>query len=102
MKRVEVRVTRSARNDLLRLVRFFMANDPSCARSAARVLAAAFRSLAQLPFASRAAASPRPDPTLRELVVPFGPSGYVILFRVTDARTVSVLAVRHQREGDYH
>jgi len=42
------------------------------------------------------------SPFLRELVIPFGGAGYVALFEVEDQRTVTVLAVRHQREDDYH
>ncbi len=42
------------------------------------------------------------DPLLRELVVPFGSAGYVILFKVMNESTVIVLAIRHQREVDYH
>ncbi|MGY1408769.1 type II toxin-antitoxin system RelE/ParE family toxin [Luteimonas sp. A611] len=42
------------------------------------------------------------DPFLRELVIGFGASGYVLLFEVDDAATVTVLAARHQREDDYH
>jgi mRNA-degrading endonuclease RelE of RelBE toxin-antitoxin system len=38
---------------------------------------------------------------LRELVIPFGSSGYVMLFEIDDASTVIILAVRHQREDDY-
>jgi hypothetical protein len=34
--------------------------------------------------------------------VPCSRTGYVVLFRVTDARTVSVLAVRHQLEEEDH
>ena len=102
MKRYRVRVSREAQEDLLRLVRFFSKSDPASAKHAARVLASAFGSLAELPFASRVAVLPRPDPSLRELLVPFGRAGYVVLFRVTDARTISVLAARHQREEDYH
>jgi len=44
----------------------------------------------------------RQRPFLRELVIGFGASGYVLLFEVEDASTVTVLAVRDQREGDYH
>ncbi|GAB1394795.1 hypothetical protein MASR1M60_29590 [Rhodocyclaceae bacterium] len=40
------------------------------------------------------------SPFLRELVIPFGAVGYVALFEIDDAETVSVLAVRHQRESD--
>jgi plasmid stabilization system protein ParE len=101
MKRYRVRVAREARDDLVRLFRFLAEADESRAQEAVETLALAFESLARLPFASRIAASAR-DSTLRELIVPFGPTGYVVLFRVTDGRTVSVLAVRHQREEDYH
>lgn len=41
-------------------------------------------------------------PLLRELLIPFGASGYVALFEIDDSRTVTVVAVRHQRESDYH
>lgn len=102
MRRYRVRVTREARDDLLRLIDFFAARDEATPREAIAALEAAFTTLSRLPYASRVARSPRPDPTLRELVVPFSRTGYVVLFRVTDARTVSVLAVRHQLEEDYH
>lgn len=39
---------------------------------------------------------------VRELIIAFGGSGYVALFEIDDAKTVTVLAVRHQREDDYH
>jgi mRNA-degrading endonuclease RelE of RelBE toxin-antitoxin system len=39
---------------------------------------------------------------LRELLISFGSAGYVALFEIDDAETVTVLAVRHQRESDYH
>ena len=42
------------------------------------------------------------NPFLRELVIGFGRGGYVALFEVEDAETVTVLAVRHRREDDYH
>ena len=51
------------------------------------------------PFACRKAVS---SPFLRELVIPFGRTGYVALFEIVDAETVIVGAVRHQREDDYH
>ena len=42
------------------------------------------------------------SPFLRELIIPFGSSGYVALFEIVDNRTVIIGAVRHQREDDYH
>lgn len=37
----------------------------------------------------------------RELVIPHGATGYIALFRI-EGDAVYVLAVRHQRESDYH
>jgi hypothetical protein len=34
-------------------------------------------------------------------VIPFGKTGYVALFEIEPPRTVTILAVRHQREDDY-
>ena len=42
------------------------------------------------------------SPFLRELVIPFGETGYVALFEIADNNTVVIAAVRHQREDDYH
>lgn len=46
---------------------------------------------------------PLPDaPELRELIIPFGDSGYVGLYRYeADADVVYLLAFRHQREAGY-
>ena len=39
---------------------------------------------------------------IRELVIPFGHTGYVALFEIVDSNTVIIGAIRHQREDDYH
>jgi plasmid stabilization system protein ParE len=41
-------------------------------------------------------------PFLRELVISFGATGHVALFEIEDNQTVTILAIRHQREDDYH
>jgi len=51
------------------------------------------------PFACRKAGD---SPFLRELVIPFGSSGYVALYEIVDDHTVVIGAIRHQREDDYH
>ena len=51
------------------------------------------------PFACRKAAH---SPFLRELVIPFGSTGYVALFEIVDSSTIIIGAIRHQREDDYH
>lgn len=38
----------------------------------------------------------------RELIIPFGRSGYVALFEIESATDVVVVAVRNQREDDFH
>ncbi len=50
------------------------------------------------PFTCRQAGQ---SPFLGELVVSLGHSGHVAVFEVEDATTVTVLAVRHQREDDH-
>lgn len=41
-------------------------------------------------------------PTLRELIVPFGSTGYVLRFDIRTPGFVLVIGARHQREEDYH
>ncbi len=40
-------------------------------------------------------------PTLRELIIPFGSTGYVLRFDIRTPQLVLVLGARHQREEDY-
>ena len=39
---------------------------------------------------------------VRELIIPFGSTGYVVMFEIADGTRVIIGAVRHQREDDYH
>lgn len=41
-------------------------------------------------------------PTLRELIIPFGATGYVLRFDIRSPELVLVIGVRHQREEDFH
>ncbi len=41
-------------------------------------------------------------PTLRELIVPFGATGYVLRFDIRTPELVLVIGARHQREEDFH
>ena len=63
------------------------------------VRAAAQHRLAVTPFSFRKAAQ---NPAQRELIIPFGGTGFVALYEIVSASKVLVLAVRHQREEDYH
>lgn len=55
--------------------------------------------LAISPFSCRKAAD---SPFARELIVPFGATGYVVLYEIRASQRVHVGAIRHQRESDYH
>jgi plasmid stabilization system protein ParE len=63
------------------------------------IRATAQHRLAITPFSFRKAAQ---NPTQRELIIPFGSAGYVALYEIVSPSKVVVLAVRHQREEDYH
>ena len=102
MTRYQVRITQEAREDLLRLYDFFLALDHEMAERALGAIREGFRLLERFPFTCRKAADGQHGPRLRELVIPFGASGYVALFEIDDASSVTVLAVRHQREEDFH
>lgn len=98
-----VRFTAQAGADLAGLYDFILERDKSEWAVAERALDAVrigIRSLELSPFSYRKAAAS--NPFLRELVLPFGVAGYVALFEIDDDTTVTVLAVRHQREDDYH
>ena len=55
--------------------------------------------LATSPFAGRKAGI---SSFVRELIIPFGHTGYVALFEIVDSNTVIIGAIRHQREDEYH
>ncbi|MFX1802917.1 type II toxin-antitoxin system RelE/ParE family toxin [Paraburkholderia sp. A1RO-5] len=98
-----VRFTRAASDDLDRLYGFIVERDDADVELASRALVAITAGIATLessPFTCRKAHSSMPF--LRELIIPFGASGYVALFEIDDDQTVSILAARHQRESDYH
>ncbi|WP_296659817.1 type II toxin-antitoxin system RelE/ParE family toxin [Paraburkholderia sp.] len=99
----KVRFTRAASNDLDRLYSFIVDRDDADVELAARALVAITAGIATLessPFTCRKAHSSMPF--LRELIIPFGATGYVALFEIDGDRTVTILAVRHQRESDYY
>jgi plasmid stabilization system protein ParE len=95
----QVRYTKQARADLHRLFAYLAERDPALARKARDTIAKGMNLLKDFPFTCRKAS---PDtPFLREIVIHFGSSGYVALFEIENSSTVTVLAVRHQREDDY-
>jgi plasmid stabilization system protein ParE len=102
MRRFRVRFTREAEDDLLRLFDGLLEQDLAAAERAEAAIGMAIGVLEVFPFSFRKAIGGSGSPFLRELIIPFGSSGYVALFEIEDLRTATVLAVRHQREEDYH
>ncbi|SIQ47847.1 type II toxin-antitoxin system RelE/ParE family toxin [Pseudacidovorax sp. RU35E] len=95
-----------ARADLFRLFQYLIdraktAEDLDLAeRAIAAIESAAQLHLSRTPFIYRKTA--HGTGLRRELIVPFGASGYVLLYEIADPATVLILAVRHQLEQDYH
>ncbi|MFN0183491.1 MAG: type II toxin-antitoxin system RelE/ParE family toxin [Aquabacterium sp.] len=100
-----VELSPAAEADLERLFEFLLdqattTEDLDRAQAAIEAIRAAVQHrLAVTPFSFRKAAQ---SPAQRELIIPFGGTGYVALFEAVSASKVVVLAVRHQREEDYH
>ncbi|WP_408595543.1 type II toxin-antitoxin system RelE/ParE family toxin [Limnohabitans sp.] len=102
MTRYALRFTEEAQEDLLRLFDFLLQFDLDVALRARQAIEDSLQLLEQFPFTCRKAANGAHGPRLRELVISFGATGYVALFEIDDATTVTVLAIRHQREEDFH
>jgi plasmid stabilization system protein ParE len=83
--------------DLDRLFDFLAAESPNAAVAAAAVIVDAIVILERHPYIGRPVKG-----RLRELVISYGRTGYVALYRVA-ARgdRVEILAIRHQREAGY-
>lgn len=98
--------SREAEEDLDRLFDFVFErelNSPSgnldLPVKAIEAIRQACQFLAISPFSCRKADA---SPFVRELIVPFGATGYVVFFEIRESRRVHIGAVRHQRESDYH
>lgn len=98
MPRYSVRFTEEAEEDLERLYDFLCEKDVAAAKRALAAIRKAIRLLRFSPYSCRRV----PGHQVRELIVPFGRAGYVLLFEIEPPRTVTILAARHQREDDYH
>lgn len=96
----KLRYTSAARLDIKRLYGFLLKRDAVAAERAIDIIVRTIEGLAEFPFAARKA--PGDNSFLRELVSPFGSAGYVALFEIEDQHTVTILAIRHQREDDYY
>ncbi|NCS65465.1 MAG: plasmid stabilization protein [Hydrogenophilales bacterium CG03_land_8_20_14_0_80_62_28] len=92
-------MTARAQADVGRLHRFLVEKDIQTAKRAVLAIRDALVPLRQSPEIGR----PVEDhPGLRELVIEFGASGYLAMYRFEPALdTVSILAIKHQLEDDY-
>ncbi|MGO9804778.1 MAG: type II toxin-antitoxin system RelE/ParE family toxin [Steroidobacteraceae bacterium] len=77
-----------------RAFEFLRDKNPGAAISAVEAIRSAIQTLAAHPLLGR-----RIEGELRELIISYGQTGYVALYRFVIARDeVRVLAIRHQRE----
>jgi plasmid stabilization system protein ParE len=100
-----VAFTRQAEDDLDRLLDHLIANAEdldglmAATETMQELRAMAKGALSRTPLIYRRSSE---SALMRELVLPLRKTGYVVLFEVVNESLVSVLAVRHQREDDYH
>jgi len=100
----KVYLTEEAREDLIRLEDHLIDlalkhADADVVDRAMDAIRGEMRILETNPYTCRMASD---SPYERELVIPFGGTGYVALFEIDSTEEVVVTALRHQREDDYH
>ncbi|GAB6096084.1 type II toxin-antitoxin system RelE/ParE family toxin [Desulfatiferula olefinivorans] len=90
-------ITEGAARELENCRQFLFEKNPNAAQKAAQTIGHHFSILETNPEIGR----PMDDILkLRELIIPFGDSGYVALYLLDD-NTVYILAFRHQNEVGY-
>ena len=86
--------------DIKRLYNFLAEKNLDAAQAAAALLFKQAEILESFPNAGRPAEDLNPEH--REILIPFGAAGYVLLYHFDEDRAaVTVLAVRHQKEAGY-
>ena len=95
----QIRLSARAQSDIARLHSFLLSKNVKAAQRATQAIRGSFSSLAKTPLLGR----PVDDAgDLRELVIDFGASGYLALYRVDQALDVVIfLAIKHQSEDGY-
>ncbi|HEY5817333.1 MAG TPA: type II toxin-antitoxin system RelE/ParE family toxin [Mesorhizobium sp.] len=92
-------ITEAAARGLERCRKFLAGKAPLAAQRAAQAIERQFALLRTAPHMGRPFAD---EPELRELLIPFGDSGYVALYRFDLSRDcLVILAFRHQKEAGY-
>ena len=93
-----VRWSDNALAGLVRVHAFLAQSDPQAAQKALDAIEVATDVLEQFPHAGRPADDLEPEH--RELLIPFGASGYAVFYEVGEGH-VLILAIKHQREAGY-
>jgi plasmid stabilization system protein ParE len=92
--------TFSAQRSLVKLRAFIAQHNPSAAHRASQAILQGASQLKQYPHLGHPVAELPAE--FRDLVIPFGNSGYVMRYRYIEAENrVYVLAIRHQREAGF-
>ena len=95
----QVRFAPPALRDLERLRAFLRPKNPEVAKRAATAIKKVVQVLEQHPQIGRPADNLEPE--YRELLIDFGDSGYIVLYRYDGGDFVTVLTIRHQKEVGY-
>jgi plasmid stabilization system protein ParE len=89
--------SKRALDHIERAFAFLRDKNPDAVQSAVTAIQSAVDNLASHPLVGR-----RLEGELRELIISYGQSGYVALYRFVIAKDeVRILAIRHQREIGY-
>jgi plasmid stabilization system protein ParE len=95
----QVVIARKAAKKIAEIRAYYAQRDEEAAGRAVEALVSAFRPLQSHPQMGRPAGD---QAHLRELIIPFGATGFVALYRIDERnQRVVILAIRHQREAGY-
>ena len=100
-----VEFTQGAEDDLVRLYDLLLdraetLEELDVAEEVVKVIRqAALSHLSTTPYSYRKVGA---RSTLRELIIPFGTTGYILRFDIRSPELVLVIGARHQREEDFH
>ena len=95
----QVKLSQQAVQDIERLYNFLKKASPNSAKLAISTIRQAFTPLKTMPFIGKELEE---NHELRELIIKFGNSGYVALYKYYDmSNEIVILAIRHQKEVGY-
>jgi plasmid stabilization system protein ParE len=101
MQTYSVIIEPEAREDIERLHAFLLGSAPDYSDQAIERIYKSLKLLEIIPHSCRKAVQ-QDGVQLRELIIDQGHSGYIALIEIRPDEVVAVLAVKHQRESDYH